>query len=83
MKKLTCILLVLCFSLSAFAKGTGRRYVASLDNNQVVKSQKDERRAVKSFSTGRRYSAITRSRGFHPFGRRNGGASRPESGLGL
>ena len=83
MKKLVCILIVICFSLSAFAKGTGRRYVASLDNSQVVKSQKDQRKAVRNFSTNRRYSAVTRGHGFHLFGRRSAGASRPESGLGL
>lgn len=81
MKKTTCILLLVCFSLVAFAKGSGRRYSAVLDNSQVVKSQKDEKRAVRNFGN-RRYSGITRGRGFHPFGRRSGGSSRQESGLG-
>lgn len=83
MKKSTCILLVLCFSLTAFAKGPGRRYSASLDNSQVVKDQKSQKSTVKNFSSGRRYSTTT-GHGFHPFGRKNGGGtSRPESGLGL
>jgi len=84
MKKLACLFLVICITTVSFAKGSGRRFVASLDNKQVVQAQKDQRRALKNFGSGRRYSATTRGRGFHPFGRRrSGGASRPESGLGL
>lgn len=85
MKKFASLILVICISVAAFAKGSGRRFVASLDNKQVVQSQKDQRRSLKAFGSGRRYSAATRGRGFHPFGRRRGGsnASKPESGLGL
>lgn len=87
MKKLVCILLVIGFSTATFAKGhvMGRRYVASLDNKEVVQSQKDERRDLRSFGITRRYSSITRGNGLHLFGKRGPGAdaSRPESGLGL
>jgi hypothetical protein len=85
MKKLACLILVICISVATFAKGTGRRYVASLDNSSVVKSQKDQRRALKSFGSNRRYSSVTRGHGLHLFGGRgkSAGASRPESGLGL
>ena len=86
MKKIASLILVICISVAAFAKGSGRRFVASLDNKQVVQSQKDQRRALKAFGSGRRYTAATRGRGLHLFGRRRGGssgASRPESGLGL
>jgi hypothetical protein len=84
MKKLACILLVICISVSAFAKGTGRRYVASLDNSQVTKAKKDQARAVNSFATTRRYGSVTREKGIHLFGsKRSSGASNPESGLGL
>jgi len=84
MKKLACLLLVICISVATFAKGSGRRYVASLDNKQVVQAQKDQRKSLRNFGSGRRYSATTRGRGLHLFGgRRSGGASRPESGLGL
>lgn len=86
MKKLACILLVIGILVTTFATGhvMGRRYTASLDNSQVVKSQKDERRNLRSFSN-RRYSSVTRGHGLHLFGRRgpSAGASRPESGLGL
>ncbi len=85
MKKFASLILVICISVAAFAKGSGRRYVASLDNKQVVQAQKDQRRALRSFGSGRRYASATRGRGWHPFGRRRGGssASKPESGLGL
>ncbi len=81
MKKLACLLLVIGISVSAFAK-SGRRYVASLDNSQVVKAQKDQKRSLRNFGT-RRYASVTRGHGLHLFGRRSSGASRPESGLGL
>jgi hypothetical protein len=85
MKKLVCLIAIICISVAAFAKGSGRRYVASLDNKQVVQSQKDQRKALKNFGSTRRYSAVTRGHGLHLFGggRRCSGASRPESGLGL
>ena len=86
MKKLACILLVIGISVTTFASGhvMGIRYTASLDNNQILKSQKDEKRSLRGFS-GRRYSSVTRGHGLHLFGRRGpgSGASRPESGLGL
>jgi len=84
MKKLACLLLVICITVSAFAKGTGRKYVASLDNDQVIKAKRDQGRAVSSFANGRRYSSVTRGSGIHLFGaKRSSGASNPESGLGL
>lgn len=86
MKKLACLFLVICISVTTFAKGSGRRYVASLDNSSVMKSQKDQRRALRSFATTRRYSSAVRGRGgFHLFRGKgaSGAASRPESGLGL
>lgn len=82
MKKLVCILAVICFSVSVYA-GAGRKYVASLDNSQVVRDQKMQRSSTRNFSSGKRYTAVTRRHGFHPFGGRSGGSSRPESGLGL
>jgi len=78
MKKLVCLFLVICISLSSFAKSSGRRYVPALDNSSVVKAQKEQRRSVRSFGSGRRYTAVTRGHGLHLFRRR---ASRPESGL--
>jgi len=84
MKKLACILLVICITVSAFAKGTGRKFVASLDNEQVVKAKREQGRAVNNFASGRRYSSVTRGHGLHLFGGKKGGsASNPESGLGL
>ena len=83
MKKLVCILAVICLTVSVFAKGTGRRYTASLDNSQVVRDQKMQRGNTRNFSSGKRYTAVTRRHGFHPFGGHGGGSSRPESGLGL
>jgi hypothetical protein len=86
MKKLTCLFLIICVSVVvASAKGSGRRFVASLDNKQVVQAQKDQRRSLRNFGSGRRYSAATRGHGgFHPFGRRRGGSgSNPDNGLGL
>jgi hypothetical protein len=87
MKKLAVILIIISFSLTSFAKGhvMGRRYCASLDNKQVVQSQKDQRTAVRNFASNRRYSSVTRGHGLHLFGRRGAGAgsSKPESGLGL
>ncbi len=84
MKKLVCILAVICFSLSVYAKGTGRKYTASLDNSKVVRDQKAQRSATSNFGSGKRYTVVTRRHGFHPFGGgRSGGSSRPESGLGL
>lgn len=84
MKKSVCLFIVIFISVAAFAKGSGRRYVASLDNSQVVRAQREQRSALRSFGSGRRYSAATRGRGLHLFGgRRGGGASRPESGLGI
>ncbi len=84
MKKLASLILIICITFTAFASKGGRRYVASLDNKQVVQAQKDQRRSLKAFGSGRRYSAATRGHGLHLFGRRrSGGASRPESGLGL
>lgn len=82
MKKLVCILAVICFSVSIYAKGSGRRYSASVDNAQVVKAQKAQRASLRSFSA-RKYSSITGHRGFHPFGRRSGGSAGTQSGLGL
>ncbi|HTA27045.1 MAG TPA: hypothetical protein VK809_04620 [Bacteroidia bacterium] len=83
MKKLAVLLIVICISVGAFARGSGRRYVASLDNKQVVQAQKDSRKSLRNFGSGRRYSAATRGSGFHLFGRRHGSGSRQESGLGL
>ncbi len=86
MKKLLSLFLVICASVAAFAGNGNRRFVASLDNKQVVQSQKNQRSSLRAFGSGRRYAAATRGRGFHPFGRRRGGssgASKPESGLGL
>jgi hypothetical protein len=88
MKTLICILLVVGISTASFAKGghvMGRRYVASLDNKQVVQSQRDARRSVNSFASTRRYSSVTRGHGLHLFGRRGGnsGSSNPANGLGL
>jgi hypothetical protein len=87
MKKLTCILFVICISAGAFAKGHDitRRYTASLDNKDVVKSQRDQRSSVRSFAHDRRYYSVTHWHGLHLFGKRGAGsgASKPESGLGL
>jgi hypothetical protein len=88
MKTLICILFAVSIVNAMYGKGghvMGRRYVASLDNKQVVQSQKDERRAVNDFASNRRYSSVTRGHGLHLFGGKNqtSGASNPESGLGL
>lgn len=82
MKKLVCILAVIFLSASVYA-GTGRKYTASLDNSRVVRDQKMQRSSIRNFSSGKRYTCVTRRHGFHPFGGRNGGSARPESGLGL
>jgi len=83
MKKLVCFFSIICISAAAFA-GSGKRSVPSLDNPQVVKAQKAERRSLRDFGSGRRYSTTVRGRGLHLFGHKGGGsASRPESGLGL
>jgi hypothetical protein len=67
--------------LSFAGKGGDRRYVASLDNDQVVKARKSSTRQHE-FST-RRYSGITHGHGLHLFRGRGRRAPRQESGLGF
>jgi hypothetical protein len=83
MKKLACILLVIGITVTlSFAQGTGKKYPGALNNDQITKSKKEQKKNMKEFTTEKRYTAITKGGGSHRTGKKTNGASNPGNGGG-